>query len=137
MVCTVNSISKYTLIQIPTALPLPQLPTVVSQTLAHPLPNKPSPTPDKAPNRMKRERALTPDLTAEPVRRKKRTFRWPTVDSNYSVGLKGEGELCVRNISFSSDGNHFALSCESVLYRFLLNHDRSSSRRRQNDSYME
>jgi hypothetical protein len=91
---------------------------VVSQPLVHPLPPKPvlavnTVTPNRG---VKRERPTSPTTD---LRRRRRNLRWPTVDCTHSVGLKGDGELAIRRISFSSDGCHFALSCESFV-RFYV-----------------
>ena len=93
------------------AAPSVPLPTPVTQPLTHPLPPKPvlALGANGSSRGSKRGRPISPD---SPVRRPRRAFRWPTVDSNYSVGLKGEGQLGIRAISFNSDGSFFALSCE-------------------------
>ena len=87
--------------------------TPVSQPLVHPLPPKPVLAVNTVvPTRgLKRERLPSP--SADLSWRRRRNLRWPTVNCNHSIGLKGDGELAIRNISFSSDGGHFALSCES------------------------
>lgn len=89
----------------------PATPSVVIQPLTHPLPPKPvlALGVNGSSRGCKRGRPISPD---SPVRRPRRTFRWPTIDSNYNVGLKGEGQLGIRAISFNSDGSYFALSCE-------------------------
>jgi hypothetical protein len=80
--------------------------------LTHPLPPRPV-LPMGGPARgVKRERPPSPDLSMDFPQPRNRAFRWPTVDSHYSTPLKGEGELAIRTITFSSDGSHFALSCK-------------------------
>lgn len=93
--------------------------STIPQSLVHPLPPKPVLAVSAAPGRgVKRDRPTSPAV-AELTKRRKRNLRWPTVDCNFSVGLKGDGELAVRSISFSSDGGHFALSCESFVFRVI------------------
>ncbi|KAF8894760.1 hypothetical protein BD779DRAFT_1502773 [Infundibulicybe gibba] len=61
---------------------------------------------------VKRERPPTPDLSGDgPPPRRKRPFNWPTVDSFYSLDLKGDGDLAIHNIAFSFDGGYFAIAC--------------------------
>lgn len=93
------------------ATPSVPLPIPVTQPLTHPLPPKPvlALGVNGSSRGNKRGRPISPD---SPVRRPRRPFRWPTVDSNHSVGLKGEGQLGIRMISLNSDGSYFALSCE-------------------------
>ncbi|KAG5723954.1 hypothetical protein E4T56_gene9735 [Termitomyces sp. T112] len=94
----------------------PVVPKNISPVLNHPLPPKPTFV------SVKRERPRSP----EPVSRKKqrRIFKWPTVDSNYSTRLVGDGQVGVRNIAFSSDGSHFALSCNDRTIRIWNSRNR-------------
>ncbi|KAG6845203.1 hypothetical protein H0H87_012530 [Tephrocybe sp. NHM501043] len=100
----------------------------ISQILTHPLPPKPS----LSVLGIKRERSKSP----EPISRKrqKRIFRWPTVDSNFSTRLIGDGQLGVRNIAFCSDGSHFALSCNDRTIRIWNSRTRTEIARLTHNS---
>ncbi|KAF9466230.1 hypothetical protein BDZ94DRAFT_1251452 [Collybia nuda] len=99
--------------------------TLTTQSFTHPLPRRPIATGgNSTPRGIKRERPPSPDLSMDFLRQRKRSFRWPTVDSNYSVLLKGEGDLGIKTITFSSDGSHFALSCADKTIRIWNNRDR-------------
>ncbi|KAG5652013.1 hypothetical protein H0H81_006595 [Sphagnurus paluster] len=80
--------------------------------MTHPLPPKPVLGSSRG---TKRERPKSPDLSLENARRKRRTFRWPTVDSKISAKLGGDGPLGIRNISFNSDGQGFNWHWTKVL----------------------
>ncbi|KAG6849085.1 hypothetical protein H0H93_011394 [Arthromyces matolae] len=111
-----------------TPAPFPQTPSIplstqpvmpqptISPVLNHPLPAKPIFT------TVKRERPRTPELT--PRKRQKLLFKWPTVLSQYSAQLTGGPQPGVRNISFSSDGAFFAISCHDRTIRVWDGHKR-------------
>ncbi|KAG6865668.1 hypothetical protein C0991_000438 [Blastosporella zonata] len=102
----------------------------ISPTLAHPLPPKPSSAVLAASN--KRERPNSP----EPVSRKrqKHLFNWPTIDSNFSTRLMGDGQLGVRNIALCSDGSHFAISCNDRTIRIWNSRNRTEIARLAHNS---
>ena len=85
----------------------------------HPLPPKPAPAVNTRVSVWGPKRERTPSPGVDFSWRRKRNLRWPTVDYSHSIGLKGDGELAIRNISFSSDGGHFALSCESFVRLYV------------------
>ncbi|EDR10889.1 uncharacterized protein LACBIDRAFT_293378 [Laccaria bicolor S238N-H82] len=87
------------------------VPTAVPAPLTHPLPPKPVTAihTGSTYRGTKRDRPISPEPDRK-SRRRKRTFKWPTVDSNATISLQGEGNLGVRTIAFSADGSHFALS---------------------------
>lgn len=94
-------------------------PATVSQPLVHPLPPKPvlAVNTTVLSRGVKRELPTTP--TTDLTRPRRRNLKWPTVDCNHFIGLKGDGELAIRSISFSSDGGHFALNCESFMRYYV------------------
>ena len=89
------------------------VPALVPAPLTHPLPPKPVAAihAGSTYRGTKRDHPISPEPDRK-SRRRKRTFKWPTVDSNTTISLQGEGNLGVRTIAFSADGSHFALSCE-------------------------
>lgn len=93
--------------------PLYVVPALVPAPLTHPLPPKPVAAihAGSTYRGTKRDRPISPEPDRK-SRRRKRTYKWPTVDSNATISLQGEGNLGVRTIAFSADGSHFALSCE-------------------------
>ncbi|TFK69660.1 hypothetical protein BDN72DRAFT_840149 [Pluteus cervinus] len=96
------------------------------QPLNHPLPPKPIQAQGPAtqvPRGTKRDR-LSPDLYPEP-RRRRRAIKWPTVEPNYTVGLKGEGDLSIQKITFNSSGTHLALTCADRTIRIWNNRNRA------------
>ncbi|KAF5386987.1 hypothetical protein D9615_001964 [Tricholomella constricta] len=116
----------------------PSLPTSVTPTtpsLTHPLPPKPVLALAQSGSRgVKRERPKSPDHPPESARRKKRAFRWPTVDSNYSTKLLGEGQLGIRSVAFNSDGTHFALCCADRTIRIWSSRNRTEIARLSHNS---
>jgi hypothetical protein len=55
--------------------------------------------------------------SVEPIRKCKRVFRWPTLESSHSILLRGGGPNCaITGISFSSDGALLALNCKYRTY---------------------
>ncbi|KAF8229556.1 hypothetical protein L208DRAFT_1459814 [Tricholoma matsutake] len=97
----------------------------VSQPLVHPLPPKPvlAVNTTVLSRGVKRELPTTP--TTDLTRPRRRNLKWPTVDCNHFIGLKGDGELAIRSISFSSDGGHFALNLADRSIRIWNNYDRA------------
>ncbi|KAG5640921.1 hypothetical protein DXG03_006626 [Asterophora parasitica] len=94
-------------------------PTVSS--LAHPLPAKPSLPLGQSTSSSRGVKRERPEHSPErdrdsSKRKKKRTFMWPTVGSNHSVRLVGDGELGIQRIALNSSGSHFALCCESRIF---------------------
>lgn len=80
-------------------------------TSIHPLPPKPSLTSRISPRGVKRGVSpLTQELKT--VRPAKRSFQWPTVESTHRVRIKGDGDVSIQGIAFSSDGSQFAVNCE-------------------------
>ncbi|KAF9501141.1 hypothetical protein BDN71DRAFT_1439399 [Pleurotus eryngii] len=93
----------------------PYLPMTLPMT--HPLPPKPIAAPTRpGPRGVKRE---SPEEDIHKKRRRK--FRWPTVDPLRTVALKGEGDLSVKKIAFNSDGTHFAICCSDRTVRIWSN----------------
>lgn len=85
--------------------------------MTHPLPPKPIAAPTRpGPRGVKRE---SPDVDVHKKRRRK--FRWPTVDPLRTVALKGEGDLSVKKIAFNSDGTQFAICCSDRTVRIWSN----------------
>ncbi|KAF8061660.1 WD40-repeat-containing domain protein [Lyophyllum atratum] len=116
-----------------TSIPAPTTPT--SSSLTHPLPPKPVLSLASSGSRgIKRERPKSPDHVPESASRKKRKFRWPTVDSNYSAKLLGEGQLGIRCIAFNSNGSFFALSCADRTIRIWNNGNRTEIARLSHNS---
>ncbi|KAJ7090395.1 hypothetical protein B0H15DRAFT_838468 [Mycena belliarum] len=84
----------------------------------HPLPAKPpcsnNDTADSL-RGIKRERLASPDLWTAPgimrIQHERRKHRWPTIKPSYAVLLKGDGDLGIRRIAFSSDGAYLAMYC--------------------------
>lgn len=86
----------------------PKTPYPPMTPMTHPLPPKPIAAPTRpGPRGVKRE---SPDVDIHKKRRRK--FRWPTVDPLRTVALKGEGDLSVKKIAFNSDGTQFAICCK-------------------------
>ncbi|KAF5379907.1 hypothetical protein D9757_007225 [Collybiopsis confluens] len=110
----------------PVAMPfLNDSPT--SHQFVHPLPPKPPPV-----RGIKRERPPTPpfsDYTVDTMRRPKRAFRWPTLESNHSIFLRGEGDLSIVGISGNSDGSLLALNCADRTIRIWDNQARAEMAR--------
>ena len=90
----------------------------IPQPLNHPLPPKPVQA-QGPPAERGVKRARSPDMYPDP-RRRRRQVRWPTVEPNYTVGLKGEGDLGIQKITFSSLGTHFALTCKHISCQTLF-----------------
>ncbi|KAF9068344.1 hypothetical protein BDP27DRAFT_1327490 [Rhodocollybia butyracea] len=66
-----------------------------------------------------------PTDSVEPIRKYKRVFRWPTLESNHSILLRGGGPNCaITGISFSSDGALLALNCSDKTIRIFDNYAR-------------
>lgn len=67
------------------------------------------PAPGSSPGRgVKRAASPTPD---SPEARRTKMFDWPTSSALHSVKLKGDDDVGVRSITYSSDGNLFAVVC--------------------------
>jgi len=50
------------------------------------------------------------------VRPPKRSFLWPVVESTHRVRIKGDGDVGIKGIAFSSDGSQFVVNCECPLF---------------------
>lgn len=70
----------------------------------------------------------------------KRSIQWPTIESTHRMRIKGDGDVSIKEIVFSSDGAQFVVNCElsghvrshnSVYAFFLL------LRRRQDGTCLE
>jgi hypothetical protein len=46
------------------------------------------------------------------LRPPKRSFLWPVVESTHRVRIKGDGDVGIKGIAFSSDGSQFVVNCE-------------------------
>ncbi|KIK54493.1 hypothetical protein GYMLUDRAFT_206476 [Collybiopsis luxurians FD-317 M1] len=115
----------------PSKLPPVSMPFSVNPPLqlVHPLPPKPVVSPLQT-RGTKRERPSSPSSdTVEAMRKHKRMFRWPTLESNYSIYLKGEGDLNIVGISASSDGGLLALNCADKTIRIWNNQTRTEMAR--------
>ncbi|KAI0792740.1 hypothetical protein C8Q75DRAFT_579545 [Abortiporus biennis] len=55
------------------------------------------------------EGSITRDVIS--VKRPTSWFKWPMVESVHSIRIRGEGDVGIRTIAFSNDGNHFAVIC--------------------------
>ncbi|KAF8655859.1 hypothetical protein AX16_002942 [Volvariella volvacea WC 439] len=109
------------------ASPRPRMPSIAStlpQPLNHPLPPKPMLAQGTQGSRgLKRERPASPEY--EYSRRRRRAFKWPTVDPHHTVALKGEGDLAVKSVVFSSDGTFFSITCADKTIRIWNSQNRA------------
>lgn len=91
--------------------PLPQKPITVTPPVPGPMPLVAQPVY----RGIKRERPPSPPNFSDPVdpmRKFKRVFRWPTLECNHSISLRGDGDLTIMGVASSSDGTLLALNCE-------------------------
>ncbi|KAJ4463345.1 hypothetical protein C8J55DRAFT_532102 [Lentinula edodes] len=100
----------------------------VPQTF-HPLP--PKPVAATLPRGVKRERASSPNVNGplDSMRSQKRVFRWPTLESNHSMLLRGEGDLAILGITGTLDGTLLALICADKTIRIWNNNTRTEMAR--------
>ncbi|KAJ7184412.1 WD40-repeat-containing domain protein [Mycena filopes] len=119
--------------------------SVLTFPIHHSLPSKPPPA-IALPRGIKRERPPSPDLwtapgivRVHPPQRQhtittKRKRRWPTIAATHRDTLKGDGDLGIRRIAFSSDGSRFAISCCDRTVRIWDNRKRVEIARLGNNS---
>lgn len=84
----------------------------------HPLPVKPIPLSryssndsDRSSNSRGVKRGASPILDPAILRPAKRVFKWPTIESTHRIRIKGDGDVSIKGIAFSSDGSHFVVNC--------------------------
>ncbi|KAJ3998659.1 hypothetical protein F5050DRAFT_1180509 [Lentinula boryana] len=95
----------------------------------HPLPQKPLVV--AVSRGVKRERAPSPNANEflDSMQEHKRTFRWPTLQSNHSTLLRGEGDLTILGIAGTVDGTLLALNCADKTIRIWNNNTRTEMAR--------
>jgi WD40 repeat protein len=75
---------------------------------------------------------LTQELkTTRPA---KRSFQWPTVESTHRVRIKGDGDVSIQGIAFSSDGSQFAVNCNDRTVRIWNNRNHTEIARLAHNS---
>lgn len=71
---------------------------------------------------VKRAASPTPEV---PEARRTRSFAWPTSNALHTVKLKGDDDVGVRSITYSSDGHLFAVVCNDKSVRIWSNKTRT------------
>lgn len=61
-----------------------------------------------------KKRALDGDVEAESSRPRKRNYPWPLQEHVYSAQIKSDEDAGIQQITFSSDGDRFAVICEFI-----------------------
>ncbi|KAF9009490.1 hypothetical protein BDQ17DRAFT_1348197 [Cyathus striatus] len=90
------------------------------QPLNHPLPPKPPQPMGQLSNGKqvaKRLRQSSPEPLERSQKRRKRSFKWPTIETSNIINLQGDGDLAIRTVTFSTDGSHFAVTCPDCSLR--------------------
>ncbi|KAF7971452.1 hypothetical protein HWV62_21022 [Athelia sp. TMB] len=95
----------------------------------HLLPSKPDAAVPQANSRESRgiKRTISP-LSREPYAVRttvQRTIRWPTIESTHRLRIKGDKDVAIKELSFSSDGSQFLVNCDDKTVRIWNNRSRT------------
>ncbi|KAF9265850.1 hypothetical protein L218DRAFT_997230 [Marasmius fiardii PR-910] len=94
--------------------------------LVHPLPPRPVTSVNRGTKR-EASKALGP---IEPQTRiKRKVYPWPTLGTNFTAFLKGDGPLSIKQIEVSGDGTLIALICADRTIRIWSNDNRTEMAR--------